>query len=235
MGNLMSHFNSKRDRRGPEGKQGPPGPGLFNWRDSWAPGDYKLNDIVRHNNAAYIAIKDTNTEPPSEYWRLLCRDGMPGLNGVRGLPGKDGNDGKDSTVAGPKGDRGDVGPAGKSFTYRGRWDHLVNFSVNDWVTHEGASWVCLQDHNNQHPSNPKFWACSSSRGDTGLTGDKGDRGEPGPPGNNGTSFRWLGQWNSRRDYQEGDVVKSNNRVWICIKPHSNQDVTNESYWDLMLG
>lgn len=72
----------------------------------------------------------------------------------------------------------------------------------------------------------------SIQGPPGKDGKDGV-GTPGPAGKDGRSFQWRSNWNQRVYYEVGDVVKHQNVLWICVKPHSNQPMPS-SYWEVFL-
>jgi hypothetical protein len=78
---------------------------------------------------------------------------------------------------GPQGPTGAQGPA---FTnYEGAWSSATAYVVNDAVTRNGSSYICILAHTNQAPPNATYWGLIASKGDTGATGATGPQGPAG--------------------------------------------------------
>ncbi len=78
---------------------------------------------------------------------------------------------------GPQGPQGDRGPA---FTqYQGTWSGATAYVVNDAVSYNGSSYICIMAHTNQAPPNATYWGVIASKGDTGATGATGPQGPTG--------------------------------------------------------
>lgn len=78
---------------------------------------------------------------------------------------------------GPQGPQGDRGP---SFTNWSRaWSSSTAYQVNDAVTSNGSSYICILAHTNQAPPNSTYWDILASKGDTGATGATGPQGPAG--------------------------------------------------------
>jgi len=103
---------------------------------------------------------------------------------------------------------------GLSWTSRGAWSSATNYSVNDVVTYNGASYLCIQNHTNQTPAPATaYWALVAAKGD---------------------SFVWRGPWNSSATYAVNDVVTQGGGSYIAIQAGTNQDPTTAPlYWNTM--
>lgn len=56
--------------------------------------------------------------------------------------------------------------------WKGGWDSGTAYAVNDAVTNDGASYICIQAHTNQEPPNATYWDVLAERGAAGAgTGD----------------------------------------------------------------
>lgn len=81
----------------------------------------------------------------------------------------------------------------------------------------------------QGPQGPK-----GDKGDTGATGAKGSTGATGAKG---VSIRLKGTWNSSTAYVNDsnyiDLVTSNGNTYACKVSHTNQAVSNTTYWELV--
>ncbi len=96
-------------------------------------------------------------------------------------------------VPGPQGPTGPQGPIGVALVWRGLWDNVTPYVINDAVFFNGASYVALTNNTGQQPdTNPSDWDLMAQRGGTGPTGptgptgNTGDTGPTGPTGATGT-------------------------------------------------
>lgn len=75
------------------------------------------------------------------------------------------------------------------------------------------------------------------KGDTGAQGTQGVKGDTGAKGNIGTSMRFKGAWSSTTAYVADanyiDIVTSGGNTYRCKSSHTNQAVTNTTYWELI--
>ena len=75
------------------------------------------------------------------------------------------------------------------------------------------------------------------KGDTGAQGPQGVKGDTGAKGNTGTSMRFKGAWYSTTAYVADanyiDIVTSGGNTYRCKSSHTNQAVTNTTYWELI--
>ena len=75
------------------------------------------------------------------------------------------------------------------------------------------------------------------KGDTGTTGPQGPAGTAGAKGNTGTSMRFKGAWSSATTYvcdaNYVDIVTSGGNTYRCKANHTNQPVSNATYWELI--
>ncbi len=71
--------------------------------------------------------------------------------------------------------------------WRGVWDVATTYVINDAVSLNGASYICILGDTGDTPVPPNantWWAPLSLKGDTGGAGAKGDQGIQGVPGPN---------------------------------------------------
>jgi hypothetical protein len=109
-------------------------------------------------------------------------DGAPGLAGEPGPPGPQGPQGPPGPSGAP-GDRGKPGPAGisaRQWRHRRNHDPAQTYAEGDVVTHDGGSWLAMQDAPGPLPG--YGWAQLTTRGQRGKPGDKGERGPVGAEG-----------------------------------------------------
>ncbi|MBF0326552.1 MAG: hypothetical protein HQL42_15980 [Alphaproteobacteria bacterium] len=52
--------------------------------------------------------------------------------------------------------------------WRGAWSDLTDYAVNDAVSHDGASWICVQAHTNQAPADNAWWDPLAAKGVDGA-------------------------------------------------------------------
>lgn len=75
------------------------------------------------------------------------------------------------------------------------------------------------------------------KGNTGAQGPQGVKGDTGAKGNTGTSMRFKGAWSSTTAYVADanyvDIVTSGGNTYRCKSSHTNQAVTNTTYWELI--
>jgi len=198
---------SKGDE-GDTGDQGDAGLSI-EWQGNWDSGQpYVVNDAVTLDGTSYICtISHTNQSPPNAgFWNVLAAKGSTGLTGNTGL----------------------TGPIG--ITWRGAWNSITSYALNDAVTSGGSAYICIQAHSNHQPPNVIYWDFVASKGDTGSTGLTGNTGNTGAAGD---GFTWEGEWSGAETYQVRDVVQFDGSSYNCILGHTNQTPPNPTYWELM--
>ncbi len=112
--------------------------------------------------------------------------GVAGAQGVTGAEGPQGDDG----ATGPQGNQGFQGVAGGSTTWLDEWDNGTAYNVNDAVSIDGSSYICILGHTNQEPPNPTYWnllAQAGAQGPQGAQGATGTTGAQGPQGDDGAT------------------------------------------------
>ena len=158
---------------------------------------YKALNIVSQNGSSYVAIQDTQGNPPTNttYWQLLSQrgergpQGEPGPEGPQGKPGPVGPQGPPGET-GPRGPQGEKGDVGTGLNILGTYDNLgalqsavtqpkqgdmynigteAPYTVYMWDTANGGEWL------------PQ----GQLQGAKGDTGPQGPQGEPGPQGPQG--------------------------------------------------
>ena len=109
------------------------------------------------------------------------------------------------------------------FRFVGEWgddSSTQDYLVGDVIRHDGFTYVCTQDHQNQEPPNVTYW-------------EKLNEG-----------FKWKGEWTDATEYNLGDVVELNSNSYVAVAKHTSdetiaqnrpdQDVDG-SEWNLMAG
>lgn len=152
---------------GPAGADGNDGAKGLQWRGTYSSGTtYTLDDACSYNGSSYISLQANNLNHQPDisgsYWELLASKGDTGATGAAGADGADGADGTDGAT-------GAQGPAGLNWLPAG-WSNIVSYNVDDAVSHNGSSYVCILSHTNQEPPNGTYWDVLASKGDTGAAG-----------------------------------------------------------------
>ena len=172
---------------------------------------YKALNIVSQNGNSYVAIQDTQGNPPTNttYWQLLSQRGEQGAQGIQGPAGPQGEQGPVGPQGppgetGPQGPQGEKGDAGTGLDILGTYDNLgalqsavtqprqgdmynigteAPYTVYMWDTTNGGEWLSQGQ-------------LQGAKGDTGDTGPQGQPGQAatvqvgqvttGEPGSNAT-------------------------------------------------
>ena len=109
------------------------------------------------------------------------------------------------------------------FRFVGEWgddSSTQDYLVGDVIRHDGFTYVCTADHQNQEPPNVAYW-------------EKLNEG-----------FKWKNTWTDATEYNLGDVVELNSNSYVAVAKHTSdetvlqnrpdQDVDG-SEWNLMAG
>ena len=96
-----------------------------------------------------------------------------------GATGPTGPTGAAGSVTGPTGPTGTAG-----MVWKGVWVFSTNYQVDEVVSCNGVSYICILANMNQMPPDPTYWTVVAEKGDTGatVTGPTGDRGNTGAAG-----------------------------------------------------
>ena len=110
--------------------------------------------------------------------------GVKGLQGVQGTNGIQGFDGTQGTqgIQGTQGTEGTQGIQGTGFTFRGSYLTATNYFVNDVVTDNGQTWLCIQTIDSVVPSESTWWTLWAAKGIQGTDGTQGIQGFDGTQG-----------------------------------------------------
>ncbi len=161
---------------------------------------YKALNIVSQNGSSYVAIQDTQGNPPTNttYWQLLSQRGEQGAQGIQGPAGPQGKQGPVGPQGppgetGPRGPQGEKGDAGTGLDILGTYDNLealqsavtqpqqgnmynvgttAPYTVYMWDTTNGGEWISQGQ-------------LQGAKGETGPQGPQGDPGPQGPQGPQG--------------------------------------------------
>ena len=145
--------------------------------------NYVVGNVVYYNGNSYVAIQDNINKLPQtypNYWQLFSASGSNGTSGTSGTSGGTGSSGTSGT-------------SGTSFTWKGVFNSFTGYSVNDVVSSNGSSYVCILAYPPQsfpYPIQPGFsptyWSLMAQAGTNGTSGTSGAAGSSGT---SGTSFQ----------------------------------------------
>lgn len=176
---------------------------------------YKALNIVSQNGSSYVAIQDTQGNPPTNttYWQLLAQRGEQGAQGIQGPAGPQGEQGPVGPQGppgetGPQGPQGEKGDTGTGLDILGTYDNLealqsavtqpqqgnmynvgttAPYTVYMWDTTNGGKWISQgQLQGAKGDTGPQGpQGEPGSQGEQGPQGERGPQGEQGPPGPEG--------------------------------------------------
>ena len=174
------------------------------WRGAWVnTTSYIVGDIVSHSSSAWIAVSANTNSEPS----MTSTDWNEFAEG--GIAGQDGERGEDGTP----------GADGVGFNWRGAWVSTAAYVVNDIVRDGGSAWICTVDNTNEQPSGQSgFWDLYAQRGEDG---------------DDGSIYRWEGEWDSTETYQINDLVRHEGSAWVAVAASTNQTPsTSSNFWSV---
>jgi hypothetical protein len=160
--------------QGPQGVPGPVGPTGLNWQGTFVPCVvYSENDAVSFDGSSYFVTCETTdgSECETPYdntscWGLLANQGAVGPMGPQGVQGLTGATGA------------------KGLTWRGTWVSSISYLIDDAVSFNGTSYICIS--NSTLITNPAItplkWSVLAAKGSTGATGSTGAPGIQGIQG-----------------------------------------------------
>jgi len=108
-----------------------------------------------------------------------------------------------------------------SAKWLGAYSAGTAYVVNDVVSYNNSSYICILNSTGNLPTNATYWSLLALAGTNGTNGT------------NGTSFIWRGAYNGATAYVANDVVSYNNSSYICILASTGNLPTNATYWSLM--
>ena len=258
---------------GPQGATGPAGPAGqgFEWMGVWSAATaYVLDDAVSYQGGSYVCIIANTGQAPAvggnTYWAVMAAQGATGAQGPAGPTGPQGATGATGSQ-GPTGNTGAQGPQGTTgatgaqgatgptgppgSVWRGAWSGATAYALNDAVSYNGASYICLVANTNQAPvvGGSTYWGVMAAQGatgatgaqgpqgNTGATGTQGPAGPTGPTGNTGATgaqgpagatgptgpgHTWRGAWLVGTAYVINDAVTYGGASFICATANTGQ-------------
>ena len=170
--------------------------------------------------------------------------GATGIQGPKGEKGDQGIQGPQG-VAGAKGEKGDAGADGVTPTINagtvttGAAGSSASVTASTSGTTTTFNFTIPRGATGaQGPQGPQ--GLKGDKGDTGAQGAKGETGATGAKGDTGAkgvSMRLKGAWSSTTAYVNDsnyiDLVTANGNTYACKVSHTNQAVSNTTYWELI--
>lgn len=108
--------------------------------------DYAVGDSVDYNGSSYVMFLNAGagTLPTNTtYWQVLANKGATGTTGAEGLQ------------------------------WMGAWSAVTAYVIDDAVSLDGNSYICILGHTNHTPPNGTYWQLLAAKGDAGVSGDHG--------------------------------------------------------------
>jgi beta-lactamase superfamily II metal-dependent hydrolase len=224
--------------RGIQGPQGPTGT-CMRFKGAWTSStsyicDSSFIDIVTHDGNVYRCKQNHSNQAVSNgtYWELIVQKGATGPQGPTGAIGATGAKGEQG-LQGPPGPAGPVGPKGatgdRGATGPQGPQGLPGANGPQGLQGPKGDTGAKGETGPRGPEGPK--------GATGATGPAGPSGPTGATGATGTSMRFKGAWSSSTSYvcdnSHVDIVTHDGNTYRCKQNHSNQAVSNGTYWELI--
>jgi len=222
------------------GTNGENGIAGLNWKGAYNAGTaYAIGDAVSYNGSSYIAIAATTGNSPSNptYWDILAEVGQAGLvwrgaysSSINYVPGNavsyQGSsyicilqsinnvptNGTYWNLLVEVGQNGQNGIAG--LNWKGAYNGSTAYAVNDAVSYQGSSYICILTSTGNVPTNGTYWDLIAEIGQGGLI--------------------WLGTYNNLTPYVPNDAVSYNGSSFVCIADTTGNLPTNGTYWDLLV-
>ena len=122
------------------------------WKSAYvAETTYVVDDVVRYNGSSYICIAESTGNAPTDedFWDLVAQ----------------------------KGEAGGGGGEGGAFTWLGAYVNETAYVVNDVVSENGSSYICIADSAGNPPTNAAFWDLMAQVGNDGNDGADGADGK----------------------------------------------------------
>lgn len=164
---------------------------------------YKVLDAVYYNSQSYICKSATTAGT------LPTNTTNWDLLAAKGADGTNGTDGAN----------------GASIVWRDAYSNTITYAQLDVVSYLGTSYICkVSSSLGVLPTNTTNWSLVASKGDTGPAGAIGP---------SGASIVWRGAYSSAIAYEAFDAVSSSGSSYVCILAHTNQPVTDTTYWALL--
>jgi microcystin-dependent protein len=106
--------------------------------------------------------------------------------------------------------------------FRGAYNPATAYVVDDSVSYNGSSYVCVLATTGNLPTNTTYWQVLAAKGDTGNTGATGAVG-----------LIWRAAYNGATAYVVNDAVYYNGTAYICILASTGHLPTDNTYWQIL--
>lgn len=137
-------------------------------------------------------------------------------------------------ATGAKGDKGDAGSKIHNVTSAPATSLGV---VGDWAMNITNGDVYEKTASTTWTKRGSFKGATGAQGAAGAQGPQGLKGDTGAKGATGTCMRFKGAWSASVAYVADatyvDVVTSGGNTYRCKTSHTNQPVSNATYWELI--
>jgi len=184
-------------------------------------------------DSAYQVALSNGFSGTEQEWldSLVGADGADGVDGADGDPGPAGADGSNGT----------------SFTFRGEWNDIDYYNVNDVVTFGGESYIAIQSSVVVYPPETTHWTKMVAKGADGEDGAQGDAGIGIPTGGTGGqilakiddtdySTEWIDNWATYSGYtavlkhevKAGVALTKGQAVYVSSADGTNMVVSKAS-------
>lgn len=109
---------------------------------------YYVNNTITYNGIAYICIVDSLNHLPidTSFWRVFAQKGDTGATGSQGIQG----------IQGIQGDQG--------LNWEGAYSGATAYVVDDAVSYNGSSYICILASTGNLPTNSTYWAVLATKG-----------------------------------------------------------------------
>lgn len=168
------------------------------------------NDSCQDGSSTWVCMSagiGCSAAPPGHNWVLMAAKGgtgsvgptgSTGTTGATGPTGPSGSTGATGSTGGT-GVAGGTGPLGHFSTdWRGYWDHLTSYAIEDLVSYANTTWIC--DPGPCVPGSPPQnlpWRVVAGAGNIGSS--------------------WYGDWNGN-GFPVGAVVRYQGGSYVCAGP-----------------
>lgn len=113
---------------------------------------------------------------------------------------------------------------------KGAWTTATDYVVNDYVSNNGTSYVCIEAHSSGGDDDEPGVGANTATYWTILAAQGAD----------GNSLNWEGAWQTATAYAFQDAVSNNGNSYICILAHTSSGTdepgvgaNTATYWDLI--
>ena len=188
---------------GTPGSNGTPGTNgnngtSFSWKGAYVNGTaYVVGDGVSYGNSSYMCKANSSGNIPTNtsFWDLLALKGTDGTNGG-------------------------AGASGTSFIWKGAYNALTAYVVNDVVSFGGSSYICISGTTGNEPTTIAKWS---------LVAQKGDAGTGGGTGFNATTSTYWASTSGQTVFDTINGYTDNNEDNYLVSVGAQDQIPNVNY------